>query len=253
MKSPITNVRVFFQGNVLDQAMRQWLHLDEPTPGWMRAHIDRILNETEAKVLSEGDGVIRWKNRNDRAEVREFCLGAADRLEQLLSDRGILARKYQPAVRFGSTTSGLLPRLNITALDGKPAQVLLTGEMDLLDREHAGPLRIWDLKITKDASYWRKTVAQLVFYDIVCLVLFGVSAVEVGLLQPMVEGRPYISFVPSEEDRRQMFIRIERVAQNILAGDVAPKASSDGCSYCEVRHACIKYKTEPGSHRVSLF
>jgi hypothetical protein len=69
----------------------------------------------------------------------------------------------------------------------------------------------------------------------------------------MVEGVPYLSFVPSDEDRTQMFIRIESVAHSIMRGDYRPKASTAGCSWCETRHACIRYAPKPGTNEIQLF
>jgi PD-(D/E)XK nuclease superfamily protein len=266
-RSPVTDVRVFFQGNVVDQAMRRWLEMDHHPVGWMCGQVDVIMDELEARVQQEDEGVVRWKHRNDRLEVRQFCRECAWRLEQLLRQVA-LPLEFQPAVRFSAPM--VIPGLE----EGTTSKVLLVGEMDLLTKEHSSPLpditldpdpgfvpdllrrprlRVWDLKATRNADYWRKTVAQLVFYDIACYCMFGVPTVEAGLLQPMVDGQPYISFVPSDEDRTQMLTRIVTVAHQIMRGDNAPKADSGGCSYCEVRHACVKYQPQPGTNRVNLF
>ncbi len=69
-------------------------------------------------------------------------------------------------------------------------------------------------------------MAQLVFYDIVCTCLFGQPAVEVGLLQPMVDSVPFFSFVPSDEDRTQMYTRIVGVAHKIWRGEFDPKVTT---------------------------
>lgn len=263
-KSPITDVRVFFQGNVVDQAMRRWLSMDNPRPGWMADHVGEILDEVEREVLAEGDGVVRWKHRDDRREVRDFCTEAAYRLEFILKQL-VMPYEYQPAVRFQT-------KLTIPGLDGEPTPILLVGEMDVLVRcdpplqditVDADPvvvtmaskpqLRVYDLKITKSADYWRKTEAQLTFYDLACWCMFGVTTSEVGLLQPMVEGVPFMQWSRSNEDRTQMLTRIITVAHNIMRGDATPKADSAGCSYCEVRHACAKYALVPGTNQVNLF
>lgn len=263
-KSPVTDVRVFFQGNVVDRAMRRWLEMDNPPQFWMLHHVDSIMDELELSARQEGDGVVRWKHRTDRQQVREFCREATMRLEELLHHLA-LPYDYQPAVRFKTP-------LNIPSPDGNgTVKILLTGEMDLLVREKAplpdisvnqepvvytvprDSVRCWDLKVTRDSGYWRKTIAQLVFYDIACWCMLGQTLDEAGLIQPMVEGQPFMSFRPSDEDRQQMFARIIRVAHDIMRGDFAPKADTAGCSRCEVRHACVKYRTEPGSKTVPLF
>lgn len=246
MKSPAADVRVFFQGNVVDMAMRRWLAMEDPPAGWMVQQVDAIMDELERKVREEKEGVVRWKHQADRDQVREFCRECAKRLEPLLRQVA-LPYDYQPAKRFST-------ELTIPGLDGNPVKILLTGEMDLLTKERQAAVkrfRVWDLKATKSADYWRKTVAQLVFYDIACMCLFGVSVVEAGLLQPMVDGRPYISFVPSDQDRTEMFTRIITVAHSIMREDFRPKADTVGCNYCEVHHACSRYKVDNG--RVNLW
>lgn len=257
------DVRVFFQGNVVDQAMRRWLEMENPPRYWMADRVDEIMDELEARVLAEKEGVVRWKHAADRQQVRAFCHECALRLEEILRQVA-LPYTYQPAVRFSTP-------MTIPGLDGNPVKILLNGEMDLLTRRDpplldivADPdpvvltsqrpeLRVWDLKATRNADYWRKTVAQLVFYDIACWCMFGQPTVEAGLLQPMVDGQPILSFTPSDEDRTQMATRIISVAHGIMRGDHAPKAGTAGCSYCECRGACIKYKPQPGTKTIALF
>lgn len=249
MKSPVTDVRVFFQGNVVDQAMRRWLSMDPPPPGWMVAHVVMIMDEIERQVIEEGDGVVRWKHRQDRENVRAFCTVCADRLEKFLT-KFVLPYEYQPAVRF-KTPMMISP---LTA-GGPPVKILLNGEMDLLVREPStGHYGVWDLKVTKDDQYWRKTKAQLAFYDVTCECMFGQPLTLAGLIQPMVESQQFMSWQPTEHDRAEMHTRIERTAHDILRQDYSPKADSTGCGYCEVRHACVKYAPAPGtSNSVRLF
>lgn len=245
-KSPLADVRGFFAGNVVDQAMRQWLSMDNPPDSWMASHVDKVMDDLEERIKKEGSGVLRWKSRDDRRQVREDCLECALRLEQILRQL-VLPHDYQPALRFAV-------KINIPGLDGEPTPILLNGEMDLLLRSAGtSELRVWDLKMTKDAQYWRKTIAQLTFYDIVCFAMLGQWVAEAGLIQPMVEGVPYLSFRPSDEDRTQMYARIIGVAQAIMRRDYAPKEGSDGCSWCEVRHACVRYAPEPGTRVMPLW
>lgn len=225
--SPVMDQRIFVQGNVCDMAMGAWLELADPQPGWMADRVDALLDEVAA------NGVVRWRHSADREKVRKFCKECVGQLEPLLQ-RFALPYEYQPHVRFKE-------RIVIPGLDDQPRAVLLTGEKDLLTRAADGH-RVWDLKATKDASYWRKTVSQLVFYDLAVLARFGAPVVEAGLLQPMVTDQPYISFTPSDEDRLQMFQRIVSVAHSIWREDFAPKAGTEGCTSCECRGACIRYQ-----------
>lgn len=248
-KSPVSDVTVFYKGNTVDQAMRRWLSAGEQPPGWMRAHVDQIFDGLEQEIAETGDGAVRWKDAGHRAAAREECREAVTRLEPLLLDKA-LPYDFEPALRFKTP-------LTIPGLDGEPRKVLLTGEMDLLTLErrdvHRKYIRVWDLKMTKDDQYWRKTIAQLVFYDIACICLFGQPTVETGLLQPMVVKQPWISFAPTDEDRTQMFTRIISVAHMIWRDVMPPKESSDGCSWCEVKHACSRFAPPAGTKTVNLF
>lgn len=268
-KSVITDVRVFFQGNVVDRAMRQWLSMKDPPRLWMMREVDRIFNELEDEISKDDKGVVRWRHRDDRQNVRYFCQEAVLRLEPILNQL-VTPYEYQPALRFKT-------RMNIPGLaeDGPPVTILLNGEMDVLTRE-AGKLpeitldpdpmqiamdniamrpkyRVWDLKVTKDAQYWRKTTPQLVFYDIVCSCLFGLPTVEAGLIQPMVDSCPWLSFTPSDEDRTVMYSRIVNVAHSIMRQDYSPKVGTEGCDRCECRNACVRYAPEPGTKVMPLW
>lgn len=235
--SPVMDQRIFVQGNVCDMAMGAWLELADPQPGWMADRVDALLDEVAA------NGVVRWRHSADREQVRKFCKECVTQLEPLLQ-RFALPYEYQPHVRFKE-------KIVIPGLDGQPRPVLLTGEKDLLTRGPDGH-RVWDLKSTKDASYWRKTVSQLVFYDLAVLARFGMPVLEAGLLQPMVTDQPYISFTPSDEDRLQMFQRIVTVAHSIWREDFAPKAGTEGCTNCECRGACIRYQPSGRAGPVGL-
>lgn len=257
--SPIKDVRVFFQGNVCDQLMRRWLSMESPPRNWMFEHVDEVADELEN---GQEEGVVRWRHRDDRQQVRNWCRECVYRLEHLLRQVA-LPYEYQPAVRFKT-------KLGIPGPDGNQVKVLLVGEMDLLAREPA-PLseiridpdpieialtrpkyRIWDLKATADPNYFRKTLAQLVFYDIALACMFGQLADVVGLLQPMVEGQPAHWYTPSDQDRNEMYSRIIKVAHDIWRGDHSPKDGTEGCVWCEVRHACVRYRTAPGTNQIAL-
>ncbi len=155
MKSPVTDVTVFYKGNVVDKAMRRWLSMEHPEPGWMTEHIDEIFDSLEQEIAEEKDGVVRWKDKDQRHKARLECREAVYRLEYLLRDKA-LPYDWQPALRFK------VP-LSIPGPDGDQRKVLLTGEMDLLTREQAivggfkgkPRLRVWDLKMTRDDQYWR--------------------------------------------------------------------------------------------------
>lgn len=241
-KSPVMDVRNFFQGNVVDRCMRNWLDAAEQNPGVMAAMVEQELIDSEARAKDTGDGVIKWRHASDRDQLKVWCTDLVSRLEPILYQYAI-PYEYQPALRFA------VP-IELPHPDGHQEQVQLVGEMDLLVKEADKQWRVWDLKGTNDDNYWRKTVGQLVFYEIACKLMFGDWPVSSGLIQPMCKER-VISFTFEKEQRMDMFYRISKVATDMWRGDVAPKASNAGCNRCEVQHACIKYKATPGQ-RVSF-
>jgi hypothetical protein len=226
---------------VVDLAMRRWLNQDQPEPGWMLAHVDALLDEAEEQAKATGDGVVKWKHPKDQAEVREFCRELVTRLEVILAER-CLPFDWQEAVRFSVPVT-------IPDLASQPREILLVGEIDLLVRP-AG-VGIWDLKGTKDDSYWRKVVGQLLFYEIAWVAKTGEWPEVSGLIQPMCK-QPVLEFHFSDDERRQMMSRIVAAARDIWSGNMPPKESPEGCNYCPVQHACPKYKVAGGHGRTSL-
>jgi hypothetical protein len=212
--------------------MRRWLEQDEPQPGQMAGWVDEILDAEERKALEDGDGAVRWRTATDRDEVREFVRECVTRLEPLLYQVAVPSFDWQPAVRFSTP-------VRIPGLRGEPVTVLLVGEMDLLCRYRprgiptGGTFKgdenrffVWDLKATKDGQYWRKTVAQLVFYDLAVMSMLRHKTELVGLLQPMVEGQPVVHFAVTDDQRREMMARIIRCAHDIWRGDESPQKTA---------------------------
>lgn len=238
-RSPVTDLRVFFKGTVVDRCMRKWLDLPDPPLGWMAEHVDLIFETEEREARETGDGIVGWKHPGDKAELREWCRRCVTRLEPTLV-RYALPYYYEPAKRF---------RVPLKLPPGTgPSQVILNGEMDLLTMERSpapdmtGPrrLRVWDLKATENKNYYQKVIGQLVFYDIACFAMFREWPLEVGIFQPMCE-EPELPFTLTMNHRREMLARIERVAIQMWNKQHSPKVSNAGCDWCPVHHACPKF------------
>jgi PD-(D/E)XK nuclease superfamily len=230
-RSPSGNIRQFFHGTVADRIMRTWL-LD-PQPGAMPGMVRATMDEEETKARETGDGVVRWRTPTDRAEMEEFCVELVTRLEPLL-DEHVLAYDYDTAVRFKAP-------IQVPYLDGRPAWINLSGEIDLITRDPGGNYRVWDLKATADDSYWRKTLGQLTFYDVCVQEMVGVPPVLSGLIQPMCKA-PVLTFSFGEKERTQLLAAVARMASDIWQRDFRTKDGTSGCSWCPVRHACERYK-----------
>lgn len=239
-KSATQDMRNYFHGMVADRVMRHWLEDPARTPGQMRAMVDTIIHDESERVRRDKEGIVRWRNAGDRDEMREFCAELVDRLEPLLYEL-VLPYEFVNGKRFTAP-------IQLPGPDGQPATVTLVGEMDLLV-DNDGPV-IWDLKGTKDNSYWRKTLGQLVFYDVAVWAITGRTSRLTGLIQPMCDQR-VIENVVTEADRAAMISRIHRMALDMWTGTHPCTDDTNGCRHCEVRHACPRF-ADTGNGTVSL-
>ena len=182
-KAKVTNVRNFYHGSVVDQVMRDWLESPLRQPGGMQKMVDRVMSEV-ADEAKGNDQLIRWRNAQDKEDVRQFCLTLVERLEPILRER-VLPFQHEVGKWF---------KVPIQLPDpyGVLREVTLIGEMDLLCYDD-GPI-VWDLKGTADDQYWRKVLGQLTFYDIVITISSGQRTRKTGLIQPMC-SEPVLEFV----------------------------------------------------------
>lgn len=238
-RSNVFDIRQFFHGTVVDRASREYL--DEEAnqyPGFMAESIVRIMDREEQAAIDTGDGIVKWRSSTDRADVLALCIEAADKLEPLLNSL-ILPRKYQTAFRFK------VP-LRIPYLDGTQTTIRLIGEMDYLtwfqDSSH---YEIHDLKVTRDDQYWRKTIAQLVFYDIAVFADKGHFTKRVGLIQPLCKKKT-IDFEVTNQQRVEMMQSIINMAHDIWKKDHSLRPDTTKCGFCIVKHSCERYKMKDG-------
>lgn len=239
-RGPAQDLRGYYHGMVVDSAMRGWLADPDRRPGQMAGRIDELIDRGIADAKESGDGVVRWKSSTDRADLREFCVELVNRLEPLL-EQHVIPYPHEVAYRFSVDAT-------VPYLDGTPTRISLVGEMDLYvhpQDSHA----VWDLKGTRDNAYWRKVIGQLIFYDIATLSITGTPPAYVGLLQPMCDQQ-VLAFTVSDDDRRVMWARVIALANDRWSQDVACKADTSGCNWCDVKHACARYK--PTGNTISL-
>jgi hypothetical protein len=242
-KSPVADARNYFHGNVVDLLMRRWLAQDNPEPGWMAAQLDAVFEESLTIAKDSGDGIVRWKNLNDKDETREFCRELVKRLEPILV-KYALPFTWEPAVRFS------VP-IDVPYLDGTKREIYLVGEMDLMVRDNQARIGVWDLKGTRDNQYYKKVLGQLSFYALAVRAMTGQFPAFTGLIQPMCDQQ-VLPVAVDADAVRQMAARIVKTAHDIWAGRLAPKADNAGCSYCPVQHACSKFAVLGKPGRASL-
>ena len=233
-----------FQGTVVDRCMREWLTSETQEPGAMAAMVGQIMDREEQAATDTGDGQVRWKGTGARNEARANCIECVTALEPLLLER-VVPHEYQVAYRFEAPMSVPHP-------DGSQRQIFLVGELDLLVREGGqqdgpgvrvpgtGQLKIFDLKMTRDKDYWRKTMMQLPFYEVAVRLLYGSWPVESGLIQPLCEQQ-YMPFTFGGEERQEILQRVARMAEAIWLEKHSPKAGTAGCDRCYVKHACPRF------------
>lgn len=236
-KSPVADVRQFFPGTVADRCLRAWLSEEDPKLGQMAAMVATVADVEEKTAKDGGDGIVKWRGTSDKQKVISWCRDLVTRLEPIIVEH-VLSFDYQPAVRFE------VP-LTVPHLDGTPTEIRLIGEMDLLVRVGEKTHHLWDLKATEDGNYWRKTVGQLVFYEIAHYGMFGFFPGVSGLIQPMCDQQ-VLMFNITDEQRRQMFVAICDTAADIWRGDLPPKSDNIGCDWCPVHHACSKHARSRG-------
>lgn len=237
-KSPASDIRPFFHGIVADRVMRSWLESANPLPGEMVSWVDDFVESCVSTAKDTGDGVVKWKSRTDRSEMTDWVRVLLSRLEPMLL-QWVIPFEYEPEFKFS------VP-IRIPYLDGGLAEVDLRGGMDILVREEEGPPAVWagyDLKATANPDYLRKTLGQGIFYDLAVRagVGKGSSPRTFAFLQPMVETNPVAHVTITDADRMSMLARITKVAHDRWRDDVSPKEGNEGCSFCQVRHACPKW------------
>lgn len=229
-RSKVTNVRNFFAGMVVDNIMRDWL--DNPLLRGARTRDLVTVHMDEMESAERGKGnMVRWRDAEDRNKIRDFCIELITRLEPLLEAQ-VLPYGYEHGKWFKVPMS-------IMDAAGQPRDILLTGEMDLIV-DNDGPV-VWDLKGTADDQYYRKVVAQLVFYDIAVWVSTGRKTRYVGLIQPMCKEQLLVWEV-TDDARRQLLTRIQRYAHDVWAGEKTCTTDVSKCHWCDVKHACSRFQ-----------
>jgi hypothetical protein len=247
-RAPLRDQRIFFAGTTVDRVVRDWL-LEDPwnNPGRMPEMVDAIMDR-ELEAIQKAGGVMRWASKEDRDNTIRDCIEAVTRLEPVLNER-VLPFEFQVDYRFRCGVNMPHPT------KGKEL-VILNGAMDIIVHEEIGGETfwdIWDVKMTKDNNYWRKTAGQLTFYDVSRgLHLPGISR-HSGLLQPMCDEqvKPY---PVTDELRSQMKSRIANMARDVFAENFALAETRGPCNFCDVKHACTRFQAvnSDGKRRISL-
>lgn len=232
-KGKMANQRVFFPGTVTDRVVRDWL-LKEPeqNPGLMPSMVEEIVKRETSIIEEEGKRLI-WKDKGDRDFVIRECITAVTKIEPALN-KYVLPFDYNVDFRFKAPL--LAPHPN-----GGKQQIMLNGAMDIIVRDSQGRYAIWDVKHTVDNNYWKKTRGQLSFYDLCTLIMFGQPTVLAGLLQPLC-AEPVKPLPLTTQDRDSLMQHVLSYTNDILREDFTPTDDTNECHWCDVKHACSKFK-----------
>lgn len=244
-KASMENQRVFFPGTVTDRVVRDWL-ADNPysNPKLMPDMVESIVLREQENIEKAGKQ-LRWKDENDRDSIILECQEAVRNIEPAL-EKYVLPYEYD--VDFGFKAPMRVPNPA-----GEKTNLLLIGYMDIIVRKDEDPWAVYDVKHTKDNYYWKKTRGQLSFYDLAVDLMFNAPTFEVGLLQPLCK-EPTKMFTLDDDDRSVLLSHVQSMADDIFSKNFEPTAKASECAFCNVKHACSRFKPVNGdTKRVSIF
>lgn len=234
-RSKTSNIRGFFHGVVVDRLAREYVEdQSNQYPGFMEDSVPEVMDREEKLARESGDGIVRWKSKDDKAELTEMCREACRNAEPLL-DKLILSRDVSQADHRFKTP------IRIPYLDGTLTTIRLIGAMDFLswNLDNTG-YEVYDLKITRNDQYWRTTIGQTVFYDLAVYSEKGKFTDRVGLIQPLCK-KQVVDFVIDDKMRREMMQSIIRMAHGIWRNDFEMRPDNSQCSMCNVKHSCARF------------
>jgi CRISPR/Cas system-associated exonuclease Cas4 (RecB family) len=247
-QATLENTRVFFPGTVTDRVVRDWLK-DAPldNPGVMPDMVEMIVKREKTEIDESSDkGVVAWKSIGDRDKIIRDCQEAVTKIEPALN-RLVLPFDFEADHHFQTPIMAPHP-------DGGMERIILNGFIDILVKDPVSDKwRIYDVKMTRDDSYWRKTVGQLTFYDLAITSGYGGEVDEVALLQPLCKER--VKGYPLNDNvRAQIMQRISNMAYKVWSEDFEPRRDTKICNFCSVKHACPKFQPTVvnGRKRVSF-
>lgn len=247
----ISDSRSFFPGNIVDRVVRDWLN-DDPysNAGAMPAMVPLVIDRELARIKERG-GLMKWRGEEDRALVEADCIEAVTKIEPAL-EREVLPHDYMVDWRFEAPLA--IPGLPDEDGNSSLEYITLTGAMDIAVRTQGGEFAVLDVKMTRDSSYWKKTVGQLAFYDLSIFAMYGVDTQKVGLLQPMCPEE--VLWYQLDDNRRSFILgRVIEMCHDVWRGDDTPTGSGYMCTVCDTKAACSKFKPvmKNGKKTLDLF
>lgn len=234
--------RNFFAGTVTDRVVRDWLDHDPANNLGVMPSMVRDVLIREERLTEEQGAHVKWRDPEDKDRVTRECIEAVTKIEAALVEEVL---PYSWVADYGFKVPYIVPDQA-----GGEINTTLVGYLDILVKESEDKYRIWDVKHTKDNGYWRKTAGQIAFYDLSMYAQFGGTTVRAGLLQPLCKEP--VKVIPVDAEwRRVLAADITSMANDIVHNVTTPRSDSKLCAYCDMKHACVKFKTVNG--KASLF
>lgn len=231
-RAKASDVRNFFPGRITDRVVRDWLNNYDPDVRMEDLVLPKI--ESELGDIKANSEVVTWKHKTDRAEVEKACIEAVRNIEPAL-EKYVLP--YRWMVDFAFRTPVLM-----MAPGGYYDRVVLNGFMDIIVFDPATETwRIYDVKHTENANYWKGSFGQLVFYAYENQMRTGQLPVEVGFFQPLV-GENVKRFNVTELEVNSLAGRIQSMVDEKWQGLDMPRTDTSLCGWCDVKHACKKFQ-----------
>lgn len=242
----VTNVRNFLGGNLVDRVVRDWL-LDDPINNLdaMPEMIPEYIKSVEKEATKKDGAFIKWHSTEDRDNVIKDGIEAVRRIQPDLEEL-VLPYEFQADYAFKTP-------VKVDVRGHGEVELMLNGFMDILVKRAPQEFSILDVKMTKNESYWKKTVGQLIFYDTSLILSEGVYGMHHALLQPMCKEQVK-TFDVRNEDRMKMFQSISSYAADVLNENFAPTKETSICGNCDFKNACVLFKPQivNGKRKITL-
>lgn len=254
-KSPTTDGRNFLPGTLADNAMRYWLQEGVFNTG--KDGMEKFIPELwEKHTGSEAEYRIKWRGdpREDKKAVLQDVRDAIRVLEPILLEK-VAPYPFMPEYRFTSV-------VGIPGPTGETVNIELFGAVDVAVKFDEFKYGIFDLKVTKGGPYLRKTLAQLVFYDLAFRGHTGFNPVEHAFWAPLLplQDPPSAAVIPTvvtDVERMQMISQINDYCQGVWSEQWQLTENTQECWNCAVKHACPRFvqpitRDQQGKNRASF-
>ena len=232
-REPISNSRNFLTGNIVDNAQRKWLELEDPS----KVSLVDFGQEMYDYWTEKQKDTIKWRTpvEEDRKRVMVDTVEALQRLEPWLLEN-VIPYPYQPEAR--GTTEIYIPDWN-----GIKHKVDLFFAVDIAVQRPDG-WWLMDLKTTRNNKYVSgHTLAQLTYYSLAWSIHHkqGLdSIVKKSFITPLAKDFE-TEVRPTQEDFAVMLQRIQKYAWIMWKEDYSPTKTEvdyECRNQCDVRRHC---------------